>query len=166
MVAGVCEGIGRHLDMDPLLLRIVFGATTLASGLGIVAYLLAWWLLPVEGAAAPAAVAADDQRSARNRRAAAEVGFGVGLLVIAILLTFRELGLPFSDALTWPLVLVAAGGALIWRQSVGRPGSGALGGRARRGRRGRGCRAGAAAAAATTAAATRAPRSSRGSASA
>lgn len=85
MVAGVCEGIGRQLDLDPLLVRIVFGA--------------------------------------RNRRAALEVGSGVGFRVIALLLAFRELGPPFSDALTWPLVLVAAGGALIWRQSVGRPGS-------------------------------------------
>lgn len=124
IVAGVCEGLGRRLDIDPLLLRIVFGATTLASGLGILAYLLAWWLLPVEGAEPTAAVAAADRRSARNRRAALEVGFGTGFLVVAILLTFRELGLPFSDVLTWPLVLVAAGGALIWRQSVGRPGAG------------------------------------------
>ncbi len=124
MIAGVCEGLGRRLDIDPLLLRIVFGATTLASGLGLAAYLLAWWLLPVEGAEPTAAVAAADRRSARNRRAALEVGFGAGFLVVAILLTFRELGLPFSDVLTWPLVLVAAGGALIWRQSVGRPGAG------------------------------------------
>jgi len=124
MIAGVCEGLGTRLDIDPLLLRIVFGATTLASGLGIVAYLLAWWLLPVEGAEPTAAVAATEQRGARNRRAALEVGFGVGFLVVAILLAFRELGLPFSDVLTWPLVLVAAGGALIWRQSVGRPTAG------------------------------------------
>jgi phage shock protein PspC (stress-responsive transcriptional regulator) len=122
MIAGVCEGIGKRLDIDPLLLRIVFGATTLASGFGIAAYLLAWWLLPADGAE-PSAVAAAEQRGARNRRAALEVGFGVGFLVVAILLTFRELGLPFSDALTWPLVLVAAGGALIWRQSVGRAGA-------------------------------------------
>jgi signal transduction histidine kinase len=121
MVAGVCEGIGKRLDIDPLLLRIVFGATTLASGLGIAAYLLAWWLLPVEGAEQAAAVSAAEQRGTRNKRAALEVGLGVGFLVVAILLTFREIGLPFSDALTWPLVLVAAGGALIWRQSVGRP---------------------------------------------
>lgn len=123
MIAGVCEGLGRGLDVDPLLLRIVFGATALASGLGLVAYLLAWWLLPVEGAAPAAPVTAAAQRTSRNRRAALEVGLGTGFLVVAILLTFRELGLPFSDALTWPLVLVAAGGALIWRQSVGRPGA-------------------------------------------
>ncbi len=123
MVAGVCEGLGRRLDIDPLLLRIVFGATTLASGLGLVAYVLAWMLVPAEAKADAAPVSADALRTRRNRRAALEVALGVGCLVVALLLTFREVGLPFSDALTWPFVLVAAGGALIWRQSVGRPGA-------------------------------------------
>ena len=123
MVAGVCEGLGRRLDIDPLLLRIVFGATTLASGLGLVAYVLAWMLVPAEAGEPAPPVSADALRTRRNRRAALEVGLGTGCLVIALLLTFREAGLPFSDALTWPFVLVAAGGALIWRQSVGRPGA-------------------------------------------
>jgi signal transduction histidine kinase len=56
-----------------------------------------------------------------------QVGAGVGLLLLAILLTFRELGLWLSDAVTWPLVLVAAGGALIWRQSLGDATPGAVG---------------------------------------
>ena len=62
MVAGVCEGLGKRLDIDPLLLRIVFGATTLASGLGLVAYVLAWMLVPAEG---------DEPRRRRSRRRAA-----------------------------------------------------------------------------------------------
>ncbi|MDP2713006.1 MAG: PspC domain-containing protein [Solirubrobacteraceae bacterium] len=123
MVAGVCAGLAKRLDLDPLLLRVVFGATTLASGLGIVAYLLAWMLVPAEREQAPVKDSAATRRTARNRRAALEVGVGSGFLVVALLLAFRELGLPFSDALAWPLVLVAAGGALIWRQSVGRPGA-------------------------------------------
>ena len=82
-------------------------------------------LVPAEGdeRSPSAAASAAALRTARNRRAALEVGLGVGCLVVALLLTFREAGLPFSDALTWPFVLVAAGGALIWRQSVGRPGA-------------------------------------------
>ncbi|MEA2194709.1 MAG: hypothetical protein QOG42_1143, partial [Solirubrobacteraceae bacterium] len=121
MLAGVCEGLGKRLDIDPLLLRIGFGAMTLASGLGLVAYVLAWMLVPAEGEEQTASAAA--LATARNRRAALEVALGVGFLVVSVLLTFREIGLPFSDALTWPFVLVAAGGALIWRQSVGRPGA-------------------------------------------
>jgi signal transduction histidine kinase len=118
IVAGVCSGLGRHLDIDPLLLRIAFGAMTLASGVGLVAYLLAWMLVPADeptGAAHASAATA----TGRTGRAALEVAAGVGFLLLAVLLAFRELGLPFSDVVTWPLVLVAAGGALIWRQSVG-----------------------------------------------
>jgi signal transduction histidine kinase len=124
MLAGVCEGLGRRLAIDPLLLRIVFVATTLASGLGVIAYVLAWMLMPAQQPAVGAEREDAPRRAGRDRRAALEVGLGVGCLVIAILLAFRALGLPFSDALTWPLVLVAAGGALIWRQSVGRGGGG------------------------------------------
>jgi signal transduction histidine kinase len=118
IVAGVCSGLGRHLDIDPLLLRIVFGAMTLASGVGLVAYLLAWMLVPADQATGEARTSAS-AATGRTGRAALEVAAGVAFLLVAILLAFRELGLPFSDVLTWPLVLVAAGGALIWRQSVG-----------------------------------------------
>jgi signal transduction histidine kinase len=118
MIAGVCAGLGAHLNIDPLLLRIAFGATTLASGVGLIAYVLAWIFLPA-GEAKGASKAGAIAGAVRGGRAALEVAAGVGFLLVAILLTFRGLGLPFSDALTWPLVLVAAGGALIWRQSVG-----------------------------------------------
>ena len=76
MVAGVCEGLGKRLDIDPLLLRIVFGATTLASGLGLVAYILAWILVPAEEGE-PSVVSPDALRTKRNRRAALEVGLGL-----------------------------------------------------------------------------------------
>lgn len=120
MVAGLCAGLAKSLQIDPLLLRIAFGASTLASGVGFAVYGLAWILMPAEDEDVAPAVAA--ARTASQRRAAVEVGAGVGFLLVALLLAFRELGLPFSDVLTWPLVLVAAGGALIWRQSIDVPG--------------------------------------------
>ena len=120
MLAGVCAGLGKRLDVDPLLLRIVFAITTLASGVGAVAYVFAWIMLPTEGETARTAAAARGE-AVRDHRGAAQVAAGVGFLLLAALLAFRELGLPFSDLLIWPLTLVAAGGALIWRQSVGAP---------------------------------------------
>jgi signal transduction histidine kinase len=47
-----------------------------------------------------------------------EVALGTGLLLLSALLAFRELGIWFSDAVVWPLVLIASGGALIWRGSA------------------------------------------------
>ena len=75
MVAGVCEGLGRRLDIDPLLLRIAFAATTLASGLGLVAYVLAWMLVPAERKDEHEARSAVP-RSGRERGAALQVGLG------------------------------------------------------------------------------------------
>ena len=116
MVAGVCAGLSKRLGVDPLLLRIVFAATTIASGVGLVAYVMAWILMPAEQADDGSRQAAI---SGHGRRGTVEVALGVGLLLLAVLLAFRELGLPFSDVLIWPLALVAAGGALIWHRSTG-----------------------------------------------
>ncbi len=115
-VAGVCAGLGKRLQVDPLLIRFAFVATTLASGVGLVAYVLAWILMPAEAAPGDTAVAAIE---AHGRRGTVEVALGAGLLLLAVLLALRELGLPFSDVLVWPLALVAAGGALIWHRSTG-----------------------------------------------
>ena len=116
MVAGVCAGLSKRLGVDPLLLRIVFAATTIASGVGLVAYVMAWILMPAEQADDGSLQAAI---SGHGRRGTVEVALGAGLLLLAVLLAFRALGLPFSDVLIWPLALVAAGGALIWHRSTG-----------------------------------------------
>ena len=117
MVAGVCVGLARRLQVDPLLVRIAFVATTLASGIGLVVYALAWILMPAQEAGDGTLLATT---RAHGRRGTVEVALGSGCLLLAVLLAFRALGLPFSDALIWPLTLVAAGGALIWhRSSIG-----------------------------------------------
>src|SRR5688500_13205637 len=115
-LGGVCAGIARQLGVDPLLVRVAFVATTLAGGLGIALYGLAWVALPADEQAAP------QTRRIQTGRGSVEVALGVGFLLLSVLLTFLKLVLWFSDALAWPLVLVAVGGALLWRQSLGGPG--------------------------------------------
>ncbi len=46
-IGGVCGGIGEYFDLDPTLVRIIFILVTLLSfGLGIVAYILIWMIIP------------------------------------------------------------------------------------------------------------------------
>ena len=47
-VAGVCGGIGRSLNIDPVLVRVVM-AVLIISGPGIIFYIAAWLLMPEEG---------------------------------------------------------------------------------------------------------------------
>ena len=114
-IAGVCSGLARRLGADPALVRLAFVVATAAGGLGVALYALAWLVVPAGDAPA------GEPRRPSSARASVQVAVGSGLLLLSALLTFRALGLWFSDAIVWPLVLIAAGGVLIWRQSLGQP---------------------------------------------
>jgi len=112
-LGGVAGGIARRYGIDVWLVRFAFVVTAAAGGLGVFLYAFGWLLIPAGETAGPA------RRRAPTGRAAVEVALGTGLLLLSALLTFRGLGIWFSDAIVWPLVLVASGGALIWRSSLG-----------------------------------------------
>ncbi|WP_119728508.1 PspC domain-containing protein [Thermomonospora amylolytica] len=46
IVAGVCAGLGAHVGVDPVVLRVAFAVLTLAGGQGIVLYVVAALLMP------------------------------------------------------------------------------------------------------------------------
>jgi phage shock protein PspC (stress-responsive transcriptional regulator) len=48
ILGGVCGGIARHLDIDPVIVRIATVALVCAVGAGAVAYLAAWILMPLD----------------------------------------------------------------------------------------------------------------------
>ncbi|WP_327177543.1 PspC domain-containing protein [Streptomyces sp. NBC_01335] len=49
VVAGVCGGLGRYFDVDPVIFRVVLGVLAVAGGTGLILYGFAWLLVPVEG---------------------------------------------------------------------------------------------------------------------
>ncbi len=115
VLGGVCAGLGRRLGIDPIVLRVVFIAATAAGGIGVLLYALAWILVPAEGESRVGGLRVPRVPGGRDSWS---VAGGMGLLVLALLLLFRQWGLWVGDALVWPVVLAAAGGALIWRQSA------------------------------------------------
>lgn len=119
VIAGVCGGLGRHLDIDPVVFRILFAVLSFVGGIGLLAYAAAWLFLPQEGA----------DRSAVHRvligsnpliAVAVTLGLGAGALV-----SLRALTQGVSNM--WPLWMLAAAvvGVLIWRGDIklGRGGS-------------------------------------------
>jgi phage shock protein C len=50
MAAGVCAGLAAYFKVDVNLVRLAFGVFTVFWGLGILIYLIAWAVLPEEGA--------------------------------------------------------------------------------------------------------------------
>jgi phage shock protein PspC (stress-responsive transcriptional regulator) len=112
VVAGVCSGIAQRYGIDPIILRVVLGAATLAGGTGLIVYLLAWALVPEQGGRSPS------WARLAGRRETWLVLTGSTFLLLSLLLLLREWGLWFSDGIVWPVLLAGGGAALIWRQSA------------------------------------------------
>jgi len=48
MLGGVCGGLGVYFTIDPTLIRVLFVVLALASGAGLIAYLLLLIIVPIE----------------------------------------------------------------------------------------------------------------------
>ncbi|CAM1666079.1 hypothetical protein SMIE22_10700 [Streptococcus mitis] len=46
-IAGVCAGVAHYLDMDPTIVRVIWGVLACCYGAGIVAYIILWIIAPV-----------------------------------------------------------------------------------------------------------------------
>lgn len=46
MLGGVCSGLAEYLDADPSLIRLLWVLAFFALGAGILAYLVAWVIIP------------------------------------------------------------------------------------------------------------------------
>ena len=78
MLAGVSGGLGEYFGVDPVLFRVLFATSAFFGGVGIIAYLVAWAVIPERGAqSAPLDGVA---RWMRQRR----VPFGVAIAAAAI----------------------------------------------------------------------------------
>jgi phage shock protein PspC (stress-responsive transcriptional regulator) len=53
LIAGVAGGLGRHLNVDPLAIRITFVILSFAGGLGVLAYLALLVFVPTDDPTAP-----------------------------------------------------------------------------------------------------------------
>jgi phage shock protein PspC (stress-responsive transcriptional regulator) len=110
-LGGVCAGLGRYFELNPMIYRIGFAALSLAGGTGILLYVAAWLVMPDDGE--EDSIAAD---AIKNHRDRPWLLVGVGLLVFAGLVAL-------SSAHVWPspgnLWIAAAlvGAAIVWHQT-------------------------------------------------
>jgi phage shock protein PspC (stress-responsive transcriptional regulator) len=46
VLGGVCSGIANYFDVDPVILRLIFAVLFLTFGIGFLAYIIAWIVIP------------------------------------------------------------------------------------------------------------------------
>ena len=50
-IGGVCGGLGEYFDIDPTIIRLIWLAMLFAVGSGVLAYIIAWIIVPEKPAA-------------------------------------------------------------------------------------------------------------------
>ncbi len=48
MIGGVCGGLGKYFEIDPVLIRLIFALIFFGYGAGIAIYILLWIIMPSE----------------------------------------------------------------------------------------------------------------------
>ncbi|MEE1809795.1 PspC domain-containing protein [Streptomyces sp. BE133] len=110
VMAGVCGGLGRYCDVDPVIFRIVLGVLSVTGGIGLIFYGFAWLLIPLEG---------EDENEARRLLS----GRVEGASLIAVLLALIGCGLFLSmlgngGTLAFSAMLsLAVVGFAVWTQN-------------------------------------------------
>ena len=57
-IAGVCAGFARYLDTDVVLIRVLWLVLAFGTGVGFIAYIIAWIVMPKDLRPLPAAAPA------------------------------------------------------------------------------------------------------------
>jgi phage shock protein C len=107
VIAGVCGGLGRYFNTDPVWFRIAFVVVTLAGGAGILIYLIAWLIIPEAG---PDEVLSGQVASLGEH---GPVVAGIVLIGVGLVLLINTL-VPWFDEVMWPLAVIAAGAGLLF----------------------------------------------------
>lgn len=132
MFAGVCGGLGHYLGIDPTIIRLLFVLLALANGAGVLIYILMMIVVPENPDEMPLElrVEGENDLGERIRAWSNEIGesgpgarnaifIGGFLILLGILFLLRNFDIfPFrwfNLGTLWPLLIIAAGIAMLWR---------------------------------------------------
>jgi len=113
VIGGVCGGIGQHLGVDPVFVRIAAVILAFAGGAGIVLYLVGLIAIPEEP---PEGVTRPASTTGPSETTSGAVVLGIVFVVLGAIFLIDEL---WPDVLSWryvwPIGLIAVGLAILLR---------------------------------------------------
>jgi len=128
MIAGVCGGMGEYFGIDSVIVRLVFVILAFIQGIGIIAYILLWIIVPMEGKEKPIPdvvkenieeIKEEARKLGEEARKGVEIHrenrgafwFGLGLLVLGVLILLGNYNVLYWGAVVkfWPVLLIALG---------------------------------------------------------
>lgn len=127
IIGGVCGGIAEFFAVDSTLIRVLFILLVVFGGSGILLYLLLWLFIPTKSKVTGLSEKTIEDNAREIGKKAEELAgeirtentriwVGVILLGLGVIFLLQSFGLFwFNLGKLWPLILVALGVAIIWR---------------------------------------------------
>ena len=142
MLGGVCGGLGVYLGIDPTFVRLFFVLLFFGSGVGLLAYLALWIIMPGESSeyakksleenfrdsgahfSERVQIIGDEfGKAVRSPHPKAGVIVGIALITLGSILFVENLGIPWlkwiSFDVFWPLLLIIGGIVILQRRANG-----------------------------------------------
>jgi signal transduction histidine kinase/phage shock protein PspC (stress-responsive transcriptional regulator) len=122
LLGGVSAGLGQHLGMPTVYVRVAFLVLAALGGFGAAVYAGLWLILPIDrhlDQASPGLEAASRQgkRPGRRTRRLEDVGPQVAVGAIAIGAAVLAQSIFGGSVVFWPVLLGVLGLAVLWRQA-------------------------------------------------
>jgi len=110
VIGGVCGGLGEYFDIDPVLVRVLTVIAVFATGFTILAYIIAWIIIPKRPLDVEP-VPADYRYPSWTRYLPGLILIGIGIILL-----IHEHWFWFDWDQVWPLLLVVIGLLIIFRR--------------------------------------------------
>lgn len=82
ILAGVCGGLGKYFNLDPVLIRLIWLILILFGGIGLVLYVIGWLIIPAE----EDATAEGGETPPRPRTGKGRFWWGMLLIIMGVFL--------------------------------------------------------------------------------
>ena len=121
VIGGVAGGLSDYLDIDPVIIRILFVLLAIFGGSGVLVYIILWIAIPAEIVSFQNVDNKDDKGdtidevgpAGTSRRTNTSLVAGIILIAFGLIFLLNQLVPLYGIIDFWPLLLVLAGVLLI-----------------------------------------------------
>lgn len=119
MLGGVCGGIAEYFTIDPVIIRLLFGAAAILGGSGILLYFICWVLIPEKPRGQ-----IDEEYEYENRRSVTmsddkvKMIIGFSFIGLGVIFFMNRIFPWFSFDFFWPAILIVIGALILMKGKV------------------------------------------------
>lgn len=107
IIAGVCNGFAEYFNVDVVLIRLLFVAFAFLEGIGILAYLICWIIMPVKKIGDEKV---EEIKNPENeRKVKTNIIVGLIFIFLGILIMMNYYFQIFKFVKYWPVLLILIG---------------------------------------------------------